>query len=95
MFAKLSVVWFVAAFAVGMLVCYLQEPRRKVVMRFPTPHDSQSIVYRAGGDAEHDPRHESCYRIRSTKVACPTDGANVLPQPLYSIDGFVEKTTRG
>ena len=66
--------YFFAAFALGLLACYVMAPRPTVVLKFPTPFNAGSVVYQ---DAA-----ESCYKYDATKVACPLDRGAVKPQPI-------------
>lgn len=66
--------WFFAAFAIGLLVCYLIQPPTEVVVRFPSPYNAGQVVYRDKAD--------NCYTYESNEVSCPKDGAGVRPQPL-------------
>jgi hypothetical protein len=71
---KLSLPWLVAAFAVGLLLTFLMQPKPKVVIKFPSPYNAGRVVYR---DAEN-----TCFKYRADKVACPRDKAESKPQPL-------------
>jgi hypothetical protein len=66
--------WFFAAFAFGLLVCYVIQPQPEVVVRFPSPFNAGQVVYRDKAD--------NCFTYESTEVSCPADGAGVRPQPI-------------
>jgi hypothetical protein len=74
MLERLRLVWFLGAFAFGMLVCYVSTPRPEVVMKFPTPGNAGQVTYKD--------RAENCYKIKAESVACPLDKACIRPQPL-------------
>lgn len=71
-------VYFFAAFAAGLLACYLMAPKRDVVVKFPSPYNAGSVVYK---DRAH-----TCYTYEASRVACPRDASLVRPQPIA--EGF-------
>ena len=73
-FGRIRPLWFFAAFAVGLLVCYLVTPPPEVVVRFPSPFNADQIVYRDKSDG--------CFKIGAEQVPCPRDKAAVRPQPI-------------
>lgn len=73
-FTKIRPVYFFAAFAVGLLMCYLISPTPEVVVKFPSPYNSGQVVY-------NDKAH-GCFKINANSVECPKDAATVKPQPV-------------
>ena len=72
--AKIHLLSFMLAFAFGLLLCYLIEPTPDVVLKFPSPMNTDRVTYK---DRSH-----TCYRYRAAKVPCPKDMSLVLPQPI-------------
>jgi hypothetical protein len=73
---QLRPLWFFAAFAAGLLACYIMTPAPEVVLKFPSPYNAGNVVY---NDKAHN-----CFVYNSTEVACPKDGKGVRPQPIVS-----------
>jgi hypothetical protein len=76
--SKLSLPWLIGAFAVGLLLTYLIQPKPRVVIKFPSPYNAGKVLYR---DEEN-----TCFRFRADKVSCPRDKAILKPQPLVLED---------
>ena len=72
-FDKIKPVYFFLAFGLGLLFCYISKPNPTVVIKFPSPTNSDKITYK------HD--DGSCYKIKASKESCPIDKNNILPQP--------------
>jgi hypothetical protein len=73
---KVRPLYFFAAFAVGLLACYVMAPRPEVVVKFPSPYNAGSVVY--------EDRAHNCYTYEASQVACPRDASSVRPQPVVS-----------
>jgi hypothetical protein len=73
-FDKIKPVYFFIAFALGLLFCYISKPKPTVVIKFPSPLNSDQITYK------HD--DGSCYKIKANKETCPLDKDLIRPQPL-------------
>jgi hypothetical protein len=52
---------FLVALTVGLLVVFLMAPRKKVVYRFPSPTNADTVYTDAEGE---------CYRFQANKVNC-------------------------
>ena len=74
LFGSLNAPTFIAAFLVGMVICYFVEPAPQVVVKFPTPRTAGKITYRDESD--------NCYRYRAEKHACPVVASRVKEQPI-------------
>ena len=72
--ARINVLYFVSAFAVGLLFCYVFSPPPHVVIKFPSPSNAEKYVYRDSSD--------TCFKIKAQKTDCPRDKSHVKPQPL-------------
>ena len=73
MLLRLRPLHFFAAFAVGLLFCYIATPPPKVVVKFPTPYNAGQVVYKDDVD--------TCFKFNADRVECPADGS-AKPQPL-------------
>jgi hypothetical protein len=59
---------------VGLLVCYVMEPQKKVVLKFPSPSNAGKVVY--------VDKQGQCYKYNVQKLdSCPST-TNVKPQPV-------------
>lgn len=65
LFGHIRPLYFFAAFAVGLLFCYVMAPAPKIVVKFPTPYNVHETVY--------VDKAENCYKYSAEKVACPID----------------------
>jgi hypothetical protein len=73
-FDKLRPIYFLLAFAVGLVICYVLEPRKKVVLKFPSPTNAGKVTY--------VDKQGQCYKYNVEKLdACPNN-ATVKPQPV-------------
>ena len=62
---KLNIVAFLLAFVVGMIYVYLNVPKPKIVVKYPTPYNSNKLTYMGlSGD---------CYKFKAKQVACTED----------------------
>lgn len=78
MFDKINLLYFVAAFSIGICIVYVTNPPPTVVLKFPSPNNVGKFVYKDGSD--------NCYKYNSEKVNC-YDGkknkkSNTIPQPI-------------
>lgn len=74
MLQKINVFYFILAFAIGLFVCYIMAPAPEVVMKFPSPYNAGSVLYKDKSD--------TCYRYRADRVECPLDRSKIKPQPI-------------
>lgn len=74
MFSKIHPFYFIFAFAIGLLYCYLTHPKPTVVVKFPSPYNAGTVVYKGEDDA--------CFKIAADKVECPVDKSLIKPQPI-------------
>jgi hypothetical protein len=72
--SRIRPLYFFAAFAAGLLVCYLMSPKPEVVVKFPSPFNAGKVVYKD--------KASNCYKYNADKVACPKDSSMVKPQPI-------------
>lgn len=62
---------FIVAFALGIFFVYINIPKPKIIIKYPTPDNVNSIIYQ-------DPA-ENCYQYEATKVECTN---NSVKQPI-------------
>jgi hypothetical protein len=74
---KLHPLYFLLSFAVGMLYCYLTNPKPEVIVKFPSPFNAGKVVYKDD---------DTCYKYKADKVECPIDKSKIKPQPLQEDD---------
>ena len=84
LFNRIRPLYFFAAFAVGLLVCYIITPPPEVVVKFPSPFNSNQVLY-------HD-KTDGCFMIGADKVPCPRDRSIIKPQPIA--EAFRQKQGR-
>lgn len=68
---KFNFLAFIIAFAIGIFYVYISTPKPKIVIKYPTPYNSNKIVYRNDNDV--------CYKYIVEEVKC-TDKA--IEQPI-------------
>lgn len=68
---KFNFIAFIIAFAIGILYVYISTPKPKIVIKYPTPYNSNKIVYKNDNDI--------CYKYQVEEIKC-TDKA--IEQPL-------------
>ena len=62
---------FLAAFSIGVLYVYLDTPRPRMIIKYPTPYNAENIVYKGlSGD---------CYKFKMKEVECTED---TIDQPI-------------
>lgn len=71
---RINLKYFLAAFVIGLLVCYMMAPAPEVVVKFPSPFNAGKVTYRdkAGG----------CYMYKADKSSCPKSKEQVRDQPI-------------
>jgi hypothetical protein len=65
---------YLASFAVGLAIMMLTVPKPRVVVKFPSPDNVDTHVYK-GSD-------NTCYKIAADEEECPSDGKQVRSQPV-------------
>lgn len=74
MLNKIHPFYFFLSFAVGLLVCYVTNPKPEIIMKFPSPQNAGHITYKGDND--------TCYKYKADKVQCPLDKGLIKPQPI-------------
>lgn len=78
-FDKIKFVYFIAAFAFGLLLTYLTSPKPEIVVKFPSIFNAGKITYKD--------KANNCYKYDATKSECPADPSLIKKQPL-SLEEF-------
>lgn len=73
-FDKIRPLYFLLAFGIGLLFCYMTNPKPQVVVKFPSPYNAGQVVYKD--------TNETCYKYNASKVECPTDKNLIKEQPI-------------
>lgn len=65
---------FVLAFALGIFYVYLTAPAPKIVFKYPTPFNTDTVYTDLSGE---------CYKFKANKVDCKSVPADkIVPQPI-------------
>jgi hypothetical protein len=62
---------FFFAFILGIIYVYLDSPKPKLVIKYPTPYNAKKITYKGLSD--------ECYQLEATQVECTDDA---IEQPI-------------
>lgn len=73
-FDKINPLYFILAFAVGLLYCYITKPKPTVIVKFPSPVNSGKVTYKK--------EDGSCYKYKADKDTCPADKSLIKAQPI-------------
>jgi hypothetical protein len=66
--------YFLVAFAIGILYTYLSTPPIVTVVKYPTPDNAGQITYRDQAGV--------CYRYRVVSTACPANPHLIYRPPI-------------
>ena len=72
MFDKLNFIYFIISFCIGIGYIYMTTPPPSIVMKFPSPNNTATLVY--------EDKSKNCYKYKHEEVDC--NGKNVLHQPV-------------
>jgi hypothetical protein len=76
----LSLKYFFVAFCLGMFMVYITMPLPEIIIRYPTPYNAGTIIYKDSADI--------CYVYDARKVNCPKEG--VIKTPLQSVNNKIK-----
>jgi hypothetical protein len=68
---RFNILAFVIAFGLGILYVYLDSPKQRMIIKYPTPYNIDKIVYK-GLD-------EECYKFKANEVKCTN---KAIDQPI-------------
>ena len=71
---RINLKFFLVAFAVGLLVCYVMAPAPEVVVKFPSPYNAGKVVYKD--------KAGTCFMYKADKSSCPKDKELIKEQPI-------------
>ncbi len=60
---------FFIALAIGLFITYVMAPPKRIVVKWPTPHNSGKVIYKDHAD--------NCYTYKHKEVQCPTDTSKI------------------
>ena len=66
-----NIISFVLAFLFGLLYVYIDVPKERSVIKYPTPYNVEKMVYKGLND--------ECYKFKATEVKCTS---KAIPQPI-------------
>ncbi len=69
---KFNIFAFIIAFAIGIFYVYISTPKPKVIIKYPTPYNANTIVYKHNDN-------DTCYKYTAEEVKCT---ANTIEQPI-------------
>jgi len=59
---RFNYIAFIFAFALGILFVYISTPKQKIIIKYPTPYNSNKIVYKNENDF--------CYKYEVNEIKC-------------------------
>ena len=65
---------FIVSFLIAFLYVYYIGPARKDVIKYPTPYNYNTLIYRDSS--------ENCFIYEPTKVSCTANPMKTIPQPV-------------
>lgn len=65
---KFNILAFIIAFSVGILFVYLSAPKQKIIIKYPSPYNSEKVVYKNDNDI--------CYKYKTEEVKCNDKAIN-------------------
>ena len=81
MLDSLKVHYLIGSFCVGIFFVYISAPQKKLVKKFPGPHNSGDVIFTDQNDA--------CYTYDAEVVPCNDEA---IPQPI--LEDFAQKTKK-
>ena len=66
-----NIIAFVIALAFGLFYAYMDVPKERLVIKYPTPYNVNKKIYKGLND--------ECYKFNATEVQC---NSNSIPQPI-------------
>jgi len=69
LFSKINWTLFIISFSVGMFICYIFTPKPQIVIKFPTPENSNDVIYVNNA--------KNCYKYKANEVDCPGDPSKI------------------
>tara|TARA_B110000971_G_C19890700_1_gene445170 strand:+ start:102 stop:356 length:255 start_codon:yes stop_codon:yes gene_type:complete len=63
--------WFILSLSIGLLVVYLTMPKPTIILKYPTPENSDEMVFKDDVN--------NCYKFKTTEVSCSAENVKELP----------------
>ncbi len=61
----INVTAFFIALAIGLFFTYIFAPKKRIIIKYPTPENADKLVYKDNA--------ETCYKYKPNEIPCPTD----------------------
>ncbi len=61
----INVTAFFIALAIGLFFTYIFAPKKRIIIKYPTPENADKLVYKDNA--------ETCYKYKPNEIQCPTD----------------------
>ena len=61
----INVTAFFIALAIGLFFTYIFAPKKKIIIKWPTPENAGKLIYRDYS--------ELCYKYKANEIPCPDD----------------------
>ena len=68
---QFNLLYFFMAFVVGMLYVYLDSPKPRIIIKYPTPYNIDKLIYKG--------LSEECYKFKVKEVECSQEA---ISQPI-------------
>lgn len=66
--------WFIISLAIGLFMMYCTAPVPEVIIKYPTPENSENTVFKDDVD--------NCYKFISSEIDCPKDKKKINEIPI-------------
>lgn len=78
-FKYIEPLYFFLALGVGLFLTYVMTPPPDIIIKYPTPENAGSVIYRDTADV--------CYKYRAEEVDCPEDETKIKEMDIQDISG--------
>ena len=73
-FSNIIPFYFLVALFVGLLIVYTTTPHPDIVIKYPTPDNSSTLVFEDDSD--------NCYKFNTEQVSCPANKKETFDIPI-------------
>lgn len=73
LFLKINPIVFIVSFIIGLIFCYIMDPSRQIIVKFPSPLNANNVIYN-GENGE-------CYKFNAVASECPINQKLIKKQP--------------
>jgi hypothetical protein len=60
---------FFIALAIGLFFTYIYSPKKKIIIKWPTPENAGKLIYKDYSDL--------CYKYKANEIPCPDDKSQI------------------